>query len=240
MQVYWLEQSESDVPNQPTEAMDVSWLSASERVRLDALRFPNRRADWLLGRWTAKRAVAQWLKLSGNPQDLATVDIRAAADGAPEVLLAGDPAPVAISLSHRAGSAVCAVAPEGTALGCDLELIEPRSEIFVADYFSAEERDLVDLQETPPARSRLVNLIWSAKESALKALRTGLRLDTRCVVVSPGNGTGLWHPLQVRHDSGRVFKGWWQTRGHTVRTVVADPPVLPPIDLLHPRPDFSR
>jgi len=240
MQVQWLEQSESDIPTPPSEPRGIGWLSMSEQGRLDALRFPKRRADWLLGRWTAKRAAAQFLKLSSNLTDLADLEIRAAADGAPEVFLAGHSAPIAISLSHRAGSAVCAVAPEGTALGCDLELIEPRSEGFVADYFSAEERELVEIQETPPARSRLVTLIWSAKESALKALRAGLRLDTRCVVVSPGNGTDLWHPLQVRHDSGRVFNGWWHAYGDSVRTVVADPPSLPPIALLHPGRDFSR
>jgi len=221
------------MPSPPVDS-DINWLSPSERVRLAALRFPKRRADWLLGRWTAKRAVAEWLKLSGNLQNPAEVEIRAAADGAPEVFLAGQSAPLAISLSHRAGFAVCAVAPEGTALGCDLEFIEPHSEVFVADYFSAEERNLVDLEKMPPARSRLVTLIWSAKESALKALRAGLRLDTRCVVVSPGNGIGLWHPLQVRHDSGRAFNGWWQTSRGMVRTVLTDPPALSPIALLSP------
>jgi 4'-phosphopantetheinyl transferase len=231
MRVYWLEQSEGDVPAPPTGSTEANWLSASERVRLATLRFPKRRTDWLLGRWTAKRAVAERLKLSRNLQDLADVEIRAAADGAPEVFLAGQSAPVAISLSHREGFAVCAVAPEGTAVGCDLELIEPRDEVFVADYFSAEERDLVDLEKIPPARSRLVTLIWSAKESALKALRAGLRLDTRCVVVVPGDGTGLWHPLQVRHDNDRVFNGWWQASNDMVRTVLTDPPVLAPIAL---------
>jgi hypothetical protein len=31
----------------------------------------------------------------------------------------------------------------------------------------------------------LLALLWSGKESALKALRAGLRLDTRCVIVTP-------------------------------------------------------
>jgi 4'-phosphopantetheinyl transferase len=213
MEICWLEQSESDLPVPPAESGEIDWLSASERLRLTALRFPKRRADWLLGRWTAKLALVRTLKLSSTLQGLDDVEVRAAADGAPEVFLAGQPAPVAISLSHRAGLAVCALAPVDTALGCDLELVEPRSNAFVADYLSPEERYLVELQEKPSARWRLVNLIWSAKESALKALRAGLRLDTRSVVVSPGNGPGLWHPLHVRHDSGRVFTGWWQTHG---------------------------
>ena len=64
------------------------------------------------------------------------------------------------------------------ALGCDLEVIEPRSEEFVADYFTTEEQKMVS--QAPIAdRSKLLALLWSAKESALKALREGLRFDTR-------------------------------------------------------------
>ena len=50
---------------------------------------------------------------------------------------------VTISLSHRSGAAICAVAPAGVDLGCDLEVIEPRSEAFVADYFTVDEQALV-------------------------------------------------------------------------------------------------
>jgi len=226
MRVYWLEQTEAEVPEQPERN---GWLGAGERARLDGLRFPKRRADWLLGRWTAKHAVAEYLNLPSDFAALGDLEISAAADGAPEAFLAGKPAPVTISLSHRAGFAICAVAPADTELGCDLEVIEPRIATFAADYFSPEEQTLVaqsPLQEQP----RLVALIWSAKESALKALRAGLRLDTRCVIVSPADGTGIWHPLQI-HYTGREFRGWWQTIGGMVRTLVVDPPAPPPTPL---------
>ncbi len=227
MEVYWLEQTEADVPAQSAEALDPEWLSASELLHVHGLRFAKRRADWLLGRWTAKRAVAQCLNLLADPASLAGLEVLAANDGAPEVFRAGKPAPVTISLTHRAGLAVCAVAPAGIALGCDLEAIEPRSDAFAADYFTIDEQALV-AQATPADRPRLLTLLWSAKESALKALRSGLRLDTRSVIVSAGNGPGFWHPLHVCHDSGRVFSGWWHTSGGIVRTLVADPPALPP------------
>jgi 4'-phosphopantetheinyl transferase len=224
MQVYWLEQKEADVPP-PSERQ--SWLGASELAHLHGLRFPKRRADWLLGRWTAKRAVARCLNLPSNLSALADLEICAASDGAPEAFLAGKAAPVTISLSHRAGLAVCAVAAAATLLGCDLELVEPRIATFAADYFAPEEQDLV-AQAQPSERPRLLTLIWSAKESALKALRAGLRLDTRSVIVAPGDGSGPWHPLHVRHDSGREFGGWWQTSGVMVRTLVAQPRANPP------------
>ena len=222
MDVYWLEQTAADVP-----AGD-DWLTAGEAARLAGMRFPKRRADWRLGRWTAKRAVAAYLHVPG-------IEIRAAASGAPEAFLADQPAPATISLSHRAGRAICAVAPPGVALGCDLEIIEPRSAGFAADYFTLEEQALV-AEASAADCPRLLALVWSAKESALKALREGLRLDTRSVVVSPTDvlrfaGEATWHPLDVRHTGGQIFHGWWKNTGAVVRTLVAAPPPHPPISL---------
>ena len=227
MDVYWLEQTESNVPREN------DWLSAAETIQLDRLRFERRRADWRLGRWTAKRAVASLWKMSASPMTLAKIEICPASTGAPEVLLSDSTAGISISISHRAGKAMCAVSHSDARVGCDLELIEPRTEAFVEDYFVSEERALIarapDLE-----RFQLIALIWSGKESALKALRTGLRLDTRSVVVVPGERSfnlNAWSPLQVRCDEGRVFHGWWQREDSVVRTLVADPPSPPPIIL---------
>jgi 4'-phosphopantetheinyl transferase len=54
MDVYWLDQTQADVP-----AGD-EWLCAREAACLARLRFAKRRADWRLGRWTAKRALAAY------------------------------------------------------------------------------------------------------------------------------------------------------------------------------------
>ena len=191
MNIYWLEQTEADVPG------DKEWLSARERVQLDALRFPKRRADWQLGRWTAKHAVAACLQLPADPPNLAKIEVCPGSSGAPETFLGNKWAPVTISLSHRAGRAVCAVTPFPGALGCDLEVIEPHSDAFIADYFATEEQALV-ARVVPAERLRLVTLLWSAKESALKALRAGLRLDTRSVIVTPVD------PVPGRNDGDEV------------------------------------
>jgi 4'-phosphopantetheinyl transferase len=228
MDLCWLEQAAADVP----EADD--WLGANERARLNGLRIPKRRAEWRLGRWTAKRAVAGCLGMPSLVPMLARIEIRAAPDGAPEVFLAERPAALTISLSHREGIGVCAVAPAGAALGCDLEVIERRSDGFLSDFFTAEEQALAD-RAAPLDRPQLVTLLWSAKESALKALREGLRLDTRSVVVGPVDALqpccipNRWSALRVRCQTGQVFQGWWQHTDNLVRTVVAAPPPFPPI-----------
>jgi 4'-phosphopantetheinyl transferase len=205
------------------------WLSPAERGTLAALRFPARRRDWRLGRWVAKRAAAGLL----GP---VPTEVRAAADGAPELLVAGRPAPVAISISHRGGLGACLAAVAGRAAGCDLELVEPHSPALARDFFTPAELALVD-SAGPAGRDLVVALVWSAKESALKALREGLRLDTRDVEVRvpleagallPGGGGSGWRPLRVVHGA-RSFDGWWRrlSSGHLL-TVVTDHACEPP------------
>lgn len=244
MKIQWLEQAEADVP------AGNDWLSFREVISLSRLRFPKRRGDWRLGRWTAKCALADFLGLPNAPKVLAGIELRPAPSGAPEVFLYDKPSTIVISLSHRAGIAACAIATSEGVLGCDLEIIEPRSDAFVGDYFTAEERALVE-QAPTLERFRRVALLWSAKESALKTLRTGLRLDTRNVLVSLGNEfetrrsvdeslneSYVWHPLQVHCDTNRqIFNGWWSQTGNLLRTVVASPPPAPP-DILNPKPVF--
>jgi 4'-phosphopantetheinyl transferase len=230
MDVYWLEQAAADVPGED------DWLSANEVTRLKGMRFAKRRGDWRLGRWTAKRAVSVYLGVPAHPRVFKQIDVRPAASGAPEVFFANQLAALSISLSHRDGVAACAVAMSGVNMGCDLEIVEPRSDAFIQDYFTIEEQSLL-AGVSAAQRPRLLALLWSAKESALKALHEGLRLDTRSVIVSPFaapcdlNG---WSSLQVRHTGGQVFHGWWQNTANILRTVVATQPLNSPIRLAIP------
>ncbi len=244
MEIYWLEQLIADVP------LDDEWLSDGEQLVLAGLKVPKRRADWRLGRWTAKRAIAAYLELSSDPEHLMTIEIRPAATGAPEVFLDHQPADVSISLSHRDGAAACAIVPSGAVVGCDLELVEPRSDAFISDYFTATEQKCI-AQVSSEQRDRLVTILWSAKESALKALRTGLRVDTRAVSASVSfsscarDGTdsamaGEWRPLSVQYEESQVFSGWWQCIDRLARTVVSAPCANPPISLLNSQPSGAR
>jgi len=236
MDIYWLEQTTADVP------ADNDWLSSAEQVRLRQFRVAKRQADWRLGRWTAKCAVSAYLGLWGSAPPRRTIEILPATTGAPQVMVRNARAGLHISLTHRDGTAACVVAPAGV-VGCDLEAIESRSAAFLADYFATEEQGMFEV-ESPLDRDAIATLLWSAKESALKALSTGLRLDTRSVVVNR-RGAGKagqagaqgswssaaengWSPLEVRHSDDQVFYGWWQRSGGFIRTVVADPPPLRP------------
>lgn len=235
--VYWLIRAVADVPTHD------AWLAAAEAAHLAGLRVAKRRRDWRLGRWTAKTALAAYLAPAHGLLPFTRLEVLPAADGAPQGFLDGEPLAVAFSFSHSGGRALCAVAgadpPTAIALGCDLEAVEERSATFVRDYFTAAEQALIAGR---PAAERplMANLLWSAKESALKALRTGLRLDTRTVEArlpgppagAPDRRAGGWRPLEVRRlPAGETFGGWWRRAGGQVMTVVASPAAALPIEL---------
>lgn len=90
------------------------------------------------------------------------------------------------------------------------------------DYLTAEEVSWATAE--PENRHLRANLLWSAKESALKALGEGLRRDTRSVGVTtaPPVEPHGWGALRVRTDDGPRLAGCWRAAEGFVWTVVAD------------------
>lgn len=214
-EVFWLVKTDADV------SVGDLWLSTREREVQARLKAAPRIASWRLGRWTAKQLARH--VLAGD-----TVEVIAASDGAPEVYVetTGRLAPLSLSLSHRAGEALCVMgfgsggSLGALRLGCDIERIEARSRAFVTDYMTREERGFIEAEE----RDLRANLIWSAKESVLKATRTGLSRDPMELEVAPSRAEGhTWAPLLVRDvRSGEVWRGQWRRYGGSVLTIVAD------------------
>lgn len=193
------------------------------------MRFAKRRNEFVLRRLTAKQAVAAVIGWPTGLEALRRIEICNEPGGAPYVLVDGEPSDVGISLTDRAGWAVCVVGDPP--VGCDLEIVEPRSRRFVDDYLTAPERAYVRRSADPDLAA---NLVWSAKESALKVLRTGLRRDPLSVVVSiVDGGAGRWSALSIRAEEGPVFPGWWRRDGPFLLTV-ASRDAGPPPELADP------
>ena len=76
--------------------------------------------------------------------------------------------------------------------------------------------------------------MWSAKESGLKVLTTGLRRDTRSVEVTATSSGDAWAQLTVRSVEGQEFPGWWRRFGDFILTVAAEQPVPAPAALDDP------
>lgn len=228
--MWWLAHGEHEVP------AGADWLAPGEQAVVARLRYTKRRVEFLTRRWTAKRAVATVLGCGLAPAELARVEIRHHASGAPWVAVDGQPAAIDVSISDRAGWAVCLVGPPGGSggpLGIDLELVEPRSDAFVQDFFTAEESAGVRRLATAEARHVAANLIWSAKEAALKVLKVGLRADTREVAVefARAHRPDGWAALSVTGRDGSAFPGWWRRDGVFLLTLAGREPLPPPVRL---------
>ena len=214
--------------------IDDRWMDDVERNRFAAMRYPKRLTEARLGRWTAKNTVALAFGREPTMHALSDIRVRNAPDGAPELYVDDIHQPYVIAMTDRADWAVSALREGPERIGCDLELVEPRSRRFVEEYFTTTEVDAVEAGD----HDLMANLIWSAKESSLKVLRTGLRRDTRTVevVAEPGDGR-TWTPLVVDVDGGvERHHGWWRRFGAFVLTVAAAVPVDPPVELIAPSP----
>lgn len=217
------------------------WLSPREAAYLETVRFTKRRTEFLLRRHAGKRAACAVLELTPDRSTLARVELLNRPSGAPYVLVDGQPAALDISLSDRAGWAVALVGGEGSmadgTLGIDLELAEPRSAGFLADFLTETEQAFVAALPAEHLRHAAANVIWSAKEAALKVLQVGLRADTRTVEVDlrrPADDDPAqhrvdgWRSLRVHHVDGTTFPGWWRRDADFLLTIAGREPTPPP------------
>ena len=217
--MHWLAHGECELPSTD------DWLSEREAAQVARIRFTKRRMEYLTRRWTAKRAVATVLDLDHTPMSLATVEVRNRDTGAPYVEVDREPAAIDLSLSDRAGWAVCLVGPPRSAaaglLGIDLEIVEPRTDRFVTDFFTAVEAEYVLGLPAGEPRNEAANLIWSAKEAALKLQQVGLRADTRTVEVTLDRDVRPdgWAALVVTAQRGNSMPGWWRRDGVFLSTI---------------------
>lgn len=224
----WTAQGERDLPRSE------EWLTRHEAEHAAGLRFAKRRVEYLLRRWVCKHAVASVLDLSTEESSLARIEVGNRPSGAPYVTVDGASPALDVSMTDRSGWAVCLLSRASGPVGCDLEVVEPRSENFVTDFLTAAEQAYVHSGGMDPHAA--ANLVWSAKESALKVLQTGLRRDTRSVevVVPPVAGTAFddahagWAPLEVHTAEGDRLPGWWRRDGVFLVTVAARSSLEPP------------
>jgi 4'-phosphopantetheinyl transferase len=145
-------------------------------------------------------------------------------DGCPEVHGLDPPLP-SLSLSHRDGVGLAVVASPGCRIGCDLERVESRSARFPRDWFTSSECDRLD-DADPERRDELVTVLWSAKESVLKAVGEGLRRDTRSVEVdlgaAPVVGTAWVRVAAHDREDGTTYACWVRRLGPHVGVVAVD------------------
>lgn len=230
--IQWLIQTSDAHPALARGLSPEGLLTDKETAVFTNLNVEKRRKDWLLGRWTAKKLLQQvHFQMSAEWLPFKSFEILAGKDGAPRVTLAPtNQAPdlhYSISISHSNHTALCAViAGENFPIGADLEWIESRPLTFAENYFTENEQKF--LQQIPPEQNDFwVTAIWSAKEAAFKAVREGLRLDTRqieCRFEDDRQAAAEWIPFSMTWgqdvaDRYPQLQGWLKTKADYLLTL---------------------
>ena len=169
-------------------SMLAAGLPAAAQLRLEKMRAQGRRREFILGRVLASRLLRD--TLGGTDWDLVPRP-----GGKPVAIATDGRVHAAISISHSRGQVLCAAAPTGQ-LGCDIEVLRPRSQAswrrmanaeLAHPVFAPHER-LWILAADGVARDRRLYALWTIKEAIGKASGRGL----------------LGHLADVVPDLGRV------------------------------------
>ena len=211
----WLTQTLDDVPP------GLEWLTTAELDELATVVGSEAQREWKVRWWTAKRLVAHWCRAP-----VERVEVRSADDGDLDPFIEGRPANVSVCASDRNGRALAVVAGANLSLGCDLEIIEPRDEAFVADLLTPSEKEYVAML-VGEGRDRVVNLLWCVKEAAAKARGPGAARSMRnaaAVLEGFGERSERWRPLRLEWGGEDVVThGWWREEPDWLMAIASEP-----------------
>lgn len=233
--IHWLIQTADAHPDLTQGQPPDNFLTGGEKVVFKNLKVEKRKKDWLLGRWTAKQLLQRVVfQEHGQRLPFEVIAILAGEDGAPRVHI--DPASFSpqnnysISISHAKNTAFCAlVKRENWPVGADLEWIESRTPGFAENYFTENEQQF--LQQIEPENNDFwLTALWSAKEAAFKAVRQGLRLDTRqieCRFENLQRDSEDWVPFSMQWRRGANghyprLQGWLKATEDYVLTLAIE------------------
>ncbi|MDR1387423.1 MAG: 4'-phosphopantetheinyl transferase superfamily protein [Propionibacteriaceae bacterium] len=162
------------------------------------------RADYLAGRIALKDAVRHFLRRPGGPL-MYPIEIDTHYDDSGKLFVKGNcqelERPVQVSLAHKHGRAVAVVSDQP--VGVDIEAVEPKSEGFRRQAFSAGELALL---EAAPDLDEWVIRFWCAKEAYGKMLGVGLAFDPKRHQIERVDGEDVFiagrRIRTVRQDEG--------------------------------------
>lgn len=153
------------VPPALSAAVGAQGLAPAEAQRASAIVRPERRAQYLAGRWLLRHAAAQVFGEDGY----ALRD-----SGRRPLVVAESGGPAAVSVSHSADLVVCAAGPV-EALGIDVEQIRPRADWdgLAAWVLHPQERARLEASDRLE-RWTCFYEAWTFKEALAKALGIGV------------------------------------------------------------------
>ena len=153
-----------------------------------------------------------------QPQDLGRIGVLTAPGGAPYVVLDDEPCALEVSLTDRAGHAVCLVGPEGSSrsvggLGVDVEIVEERSQDFVRDFLTGREQrwltgQLVGSPDAYAAGANLVSVSYTQdvykRQLSTTARSTRSRVFASCARERSGARPGRWSVTEGEYTTSTL------------------------------------
>lgn len=187
------------------------WLTPAEIRVCEGIRAPQRRRDWLAGRWAAKELIQRYLdEEAGLQLPPSQIEIMNDRNGAPyaRLSLELETAHFELSLAHSSGHGLAGVSPHGS-LGVDLQRIRPvRSDLterVLAEY-ECEQLSLYCNEH----ESLLT--FWVLKEATIKARRIRPAPALREIIVQlskPGHAAILLRDQKLMARWGRWKEFIW-------------------------------
>lgn len=211
--IFWKCQNMKDIPT------DQSWLSGLELEQYQRLRFPKRQRDWLSGRYVGK-SLLKSVHFDDNSNSLNHLSIQNEPGGAPFIQYHQDRLVGSLTLSHRGSYAAAAWCDdEDVTIGIDLEVVENKTTGFIEDYFSYREAEALFVL-TEEKRDVVASLLWSGKEAILKALKIGLRIDTRKLIfeIPEIQHEERWSRITILESPGELenIHLFWKSMGNMI------------------------
>jgi 4'-phosphopantetheinyl transferase EntD len=152
----------------PVAARADEFLHAEEREAYAALKVDRRRASYLLGRFTAKSALAKCAGAGFRP----TQTVIVAGIFSQPVVHGQAARTLGVSISHCDCLVGSVAFPEEHPMAIDVETIDPARTKVMLTQIRPEENELARARCGSPDLA--ATLVWSAKEALSKALRCGM------------------------------------------------------------------
>lgn len=145
----------------------LAYLHPNELKHYDSLQYDNKKRDFLLGRYTARKAIEAL-----NPPHYNRIYLDAGVLNQP--IIRGQESNLCVSISHSESIGSALVYDEATPMAIDIEKSTPQL-TRVVSYYKRNELQLCASFDL--SHIEKLTLLWTIKESLSKVLRTGLTTD---------------------------------------------------------------
>jgi 4'-phosphopantetheinyl transferase len=143
------------------------FLHPEEQEYFNMLKFEKRKKSYLMGRYTAKKAISAF----ANEQNLENILIQQGVFNQP-VTTCLFKQNIQVSITHCDDLGAAIAFPEALPMGIDIEKIDPCRNDVIASQMTVDEKELMKISPYTPDAD--LTLLWTAKESISKILKTGL------------------------------------------------------------------